>query len=410
MTGQVRIPANPPLAGRMGLIAIVNANLTVACIFGTFSVLLASVQSQLHVSMQWAVLGVSAMTCVSSVSGPYVGQLANKFSLRKMMVTGAALNVAGFAVLAVTNSLVAYLLAYGLLLGFAMTFVGYVLPGTLVTRWFRENQGFALGLTYAPIAAVPMPLLTTRVLGAFGLSTTYWMLTAISAVPLIANFFIVDRPAADSATTTGLDAGESASALPITKLIRQRAMWLVILVATACMSVSYIELGLTVPIARTWGFAAEDAALLMSIYSASGIAGTIASGWIADRLGGNTTLALLASSLSVLCLALVLLPPFSIVAAIFGALGFIVAGVIPATGVALGETVGKQNFSTGFGIFNFACLPVGVLIVPATVAIFARLGTYSPVLFLLALCLALAVALTTAAKRMNSDAFSALRS
>ncbi len=54
--------SNPPLALRMAAIAFVNQNVTVGCIWGSFSVLLGAVEVHLNVGRQLSTLAVPSLT------------------------------------------------------------------------------------------------------------------------------------------------------------------------------------------------------------------------------------------------------------------------------------------------------------------------------------------------------------
>src|ERR1700722_14939898 len=142
--------SNHPLALRMAAIAFVNQNITVGCIWGSFSVLLGAVEARLGVGRELSTLAVPVVNLATAALAPIAGVLAVRYSLRSLMLLGAALSVAGFAMLALTASYPLYLAAFGLLLGPGMA-VGAVLPATLVTRWYRVHRGRALGIVCAPI-------------------------------------------------------------------------------------------------------------------------------------------------------------------------------------------------------------------------------------------------------------------
>jgi len=136
---------NHPAARRMAAIAFLSQNITFACIWGSFSVVLGSVETRLGVGRELSTLAIPVLSLVTAVLAAMAGALATRLSLRLVMMAGAALSTAGFALLALTTSYPLYLIAYGLLLGPAMA-IAVVLPPTLVTRWYLVNRGQALGI------------------------------------------------------------------------------------------------------------------------------------------------------------------------------------------------------------------------------------------------------------------------
>lgn len=367
---------NHPLALRMACIAFVNQNLAIACTFGSFSVLLGAVESRLGVGRELSTLGVPILALASALLAPVAGALATRFSLRLVMLAGALLSVAGFALLAVSATLPLYLVAYGLLLGPGMA-VGVVLPPTLVTRWYVSHGGRALGIVTAPIVITLMPLAATWALQTYGLPTTYAMLAGLSAVSLLVNGFIVDRPPGAEASAGSPDGRAAAGAGQMTEFLRSPSFWSFALAFAASGAGSIILTSHMAPMARSWGFSAALAAALLSIQSFVGIAGNILFGWLADRLGGVRTLALVVFDAAILWMLLLLHPPFALTAVIIGLIGMHGSGAIPALSVALAEAFGRENFSAAFGLANLVNLPLSVVCVPAAALVYARTGSYS---------------------------------
>lgn len=372
---------NPPLAGRMAAIAFLHYNLTLACIWGSFSVLLSAVEARMGVGRELSTLAVPLLNLATALLAPIVGGLATRISLRLVMLVGAALSVAGFVLLALSHSYPLYLLAFGGLIGPSMA-IGVVLPPTLVTRWYQVNRGRALGLVTTPLVVAIVPLLTTWMLQAHGVAATYGMLAALAAIPLVANLFVVEPPA-EAAAPTGAMHGHGAAAAAaaggrsMAQIGRTPRFWAFALAFMASAAASIVLTAHMVPLARTWGFSATLAATLLSVQSFAGMAGTVVFGWIADRLGGARTFALLVFDTAVLWGLLLLHLPFPLAVVLIGLIGVHGAGAVPVMSAALSEGFGAQSFSRAYGLANLANLPVSVVCVPAAALVFARTGSYS---------------------------------
>lgn len=373
---------NHPLAPRMAAIAFLNQNITLACIWGTFSVLLGAVEARLGIGREASTLAIPVLTLASALLAVAVGALATRHSLRLVMIVGAALSTAGFAVLALTASYPLYLAAFGLLLGPGMA-VGVILPATLVTRWYVVNRGRTLGIVTTPVIIALMPLVASWMLHNHGLPATYGLLVALSAVNLVANFFIVDRPPGQEAATAAADGHgahggpAAAGAITMAQLLRTPRFWALSLAFMASAAGSIVLTSHMVPLAQTWGLSAPLAATLLSVMSLVGIAGTIVFGWITDRLGGALTLAILVFDSAVLWLLLLLHLPFPAIVVIIGLIGLHGAGAVPVMSVALGEAFGRESFSRAYGLVNLVNLPISVLCVPAAALVYTRTGSYT---------------------------------
>lgn len=379
--GPAPVVSNHPMAGRMAVIAFLNQNITLACIWGSFSVVLSAVETRLGVGRELSTLAVPVLNLMTALLAAVVGALATRLSLRLVMLIGAALGVAGFGVLALTASYPLYLVAFGLLLGPAMA-IAVVLPPTLVTRWFVVNRGRALGLVSTPVLVAIMPLAAAWTLQSQGLVATYAMLAALAAVSLLANFFIVDRPPGADAAAAAADAGGahgpvSKDAISTPQLLRSAGFWAMALAFMASAAGSIVLTAHMVPIARTWGFSATLAATLLSVQAFAGIAGTVVFGWVADRLGGARALFLVVFDAALLWLLLLLELPFAAKAVVVALIGLHGAGALPVMSVALSERFGRESFSRAFGLTNLVNLPVSVVCVPAAAMVYTQTHSYA---------------------------------
>jgi MFS family permease len=368
---------NHPLAVRMAVIAFLNMSMATACIFGSFSVLLGAVETRLGVGRELSTLAMPAVSLSTAIFAPIMGMLAARYSIRLIMLVGTICSFAGFVLLALTANFTIYLLVFGLLLGPGMA-MGVVLPPTLITRWFVTNRGRVMGIATTPIVIVLVPLISTWTLQTHGVAATYAMLAALSAVPLIANFFIVDNPPASaSSAAQNIDLPKVAPVITTLGVLSTPQFWGFAAAFIASVCSSMIITAHMVPLAKTWGLSPTLAASLLSIQSFAGIFGTLFFGWLVDRLGGGRTLALIAFDAAILWLLLLLPLPFAGKAVIVALIGVHGAGVLPVFNVALSEKFGRENFSRAVGLINLVNLPFTVVAIPAAAIVYARTGSYT---------------------------------
>jgi len=375
----------------MAVIAFINYNLAIACMWGSFSVLLGPVEHRLGISRELSTIAAPAINLATAICAPLAGVLTTRYSLRLVMLAGSLLTVAGYATLALTNSYPLYLLAFGLLLGPGMA-VGVILPGTLVTRWFTQNRGKALGVVTTPAVIGGIPLLVTWVLQSHGLPASYMTLAALSGLSVIANLFIMDRPPADptqAADPHDEHALTDTSIMGMGQIVRSPRFW-ALFIAFAASSMGSITLGAhLVPMVRSWNMSAANGATLLSIFFFSAIAGTIFFGWLADRLGAVLALAILVFNTAICWGFLLFHPSFALLAVLIGIIGADGAGVVPVFSLALSEAFGRESFSRAYGLANLLSLPFSVLCVPAAALIYTRTGSYAGAIAAVALFLAL---------------------
>lgn len=386
---------NHPLAVRMGVIAGVSHNMVIGTIMGSFSLMLASVEQRLGVTGEEAAAGIPLVLVGSSVLAPFVGVLMARFSLRLLLLVGALLTVAGFYILAFTQSYATYLIAYGLFLGPALSLSGAIGPSTLVTRWFNSNRGLALGVVHLPVAMAIIPWLLERGLRAYDPTTLYAIIgTIVGVVTLPLIMLTVDHP--PTPETQAPEPAEQRTAdgsFSIGQLLARPRFWALCIAAIASMTSSVMLGSLLVPMGMSWGFTRAEAALLQSIMSLVGIGGSVLFGWVADKLGGGRSLALIGFNCAVLWLILLQHPPFALAALIIGLIGMHGAGAIPTLGRGLSDAFGQASYSRGFGLNTLISLPFVAIAVVGSARVFTDTGSYDLAIVAIAVFFALAIML-----------------
>ncbi|MDE2405908.1 MAG: MFS transporter [Sphingomonadales bacterium] len=378
---------NHPLALRMGVIAGVCFNVVIGTVMGSFSVMLASAQERLHVPLHQAAVGMLLVLIGSSLTAPFVGVLMAKFPLRRMMQFGALLTTAGFLALAFTHSYTVYLGVYGLCFGPAMTLTGSVGPNTLVTRWFNQRRGLAVGLVNLAILIAIMPERLKVFVDYAGSDAAYLLLAGLCGLIMLPlTLFIQDYPPdhRPAAVAVEAGAGEAAAAartadgsLSMGQLLRQPKLWALCVATSASMTSSILLGSLLIPIGTSWHYTAYQAAVLASIMSLIGIAGGILFGWVADRIGGARTLALVGFDCMVLWLALLLHPPFAGTAVVIGLIGLHGAAAMPALARALSDAFGAASYSRGLGLNTLISLPFSMIAILGSSLLLQKTGSFS---------------------------------
>jgi MFS family permease len=144
------------------------------------------------------------------------------------------------------------------------------------------------------------------------------------------------------------------------------------LIITGAMTLGAI----LVPIAKSWNHTAAQAAMLASIMSVAGMAGSVLFGWIADRIGGARGLALVAFDCGVLWLCLLTGPTLPVLIAIIALLGLHGTGAVPNFSRAISTAFGRENFSRVFGLGSMMALPFAVTAIVGSSAIFEHTKSY----------------------------------
>jgi MFS family permease len=107
---------------------------------------------------------------------------------------------AAFAVMYIARDIWTFSLAYGLLGGVAVSCLGMTPVTALVTRWFPERHGRALGFAFMPILVMLLPPVAGYINVHQGWRTTA-LLAALAALALLPLFALVREPGSRRRTT-----------------------------------------------------------------------------------------------------------------------------------------------------------------------------------------------------------------
>ncbi len=398
---------NHPNAKWMGLIAGLSHNMIVGCLMGSFSVMLASVESRMGVTRAESSSVGALVLFGSALMGAFVGPIMGRYSLRPLMFIGAALMVAGFLTLAFTTSYALYIGCYLLLFGPSMAIAGSVGPATLVTRWFSSNRGLALGLVHLSLVVAVMPLLATWILAHYGAQATYLTMGVLVAVILFpATLAIRDYPPGGGLAGGGLPADgavptapSDAESLTVPQILKNPAFWAIATVAGLIITQIMMLTFNMIQIAASHGITGYDAALLQAIMSFSGMAGSIIFGWVADRIGGGRGMALIAVNCAILLMLLQMDMPYPARAVVTGLLGLHGAGMIPNVSRALAHCFGSGSFSRAFGMQSALSVPFTAVGIWAMGSSFDQTHSYDTALTGIAIMMVIAIPLSLYAAR-----------
>jgi MFS family permease len=405
MTDAAHPVRNHPLARRMLLVAFLMQSTMVACLYGPFTIMLSAVETRTHATRAITALGITLVSLTSGLLAPLAGYLVERFSLRLLAIIGLSLTAMGYALLAVSPGIHAYLLAYGLLIGPGACLSITVVPTVLITRWFAVHRGRALGMLHMPILSMITPLIVVRLLDQYGLPTDYLFLTALIATVIAAAAFIIDRPPADYDASTASGRGAS----PPTRkshglllMLRRPVFWALSL-STTCVLASAITLGThLVPMVTQWGITHMQAATLVSAGSLASIMGALFFGWLADRIGGARTIVLICVSSIAMWGLMLLHPAFPLLIGLVALFGLNMAGVVPAFTLSLSKIFTKEDFGPAYGAGSFVFQGLSPVMAPVAGVIYARTGAYTNTIYLLTVILALGMLLALSAGAARS--------
>jgi MFS family permease len=142
---------------------------------------------------------LSIYIIMSGLPGPLVAMSVNHFGVRKTLVLGSLLTIAGSLLMAtVVTGGVGGMLCYGLLVGAGVATGSAMAAQAGLARWFVRRRSLALSVLYSAGAIggfVAAPLLNRLIETTGTWRAGWWLLAALSAVAAgIALIFVRERP------------------------------------------------------------------------------------------------------------------------------------------------------------------------------------------------------------------------
>ncbi len=229
------------------------------------------------------------------------GRLQDKFGPFWVSLAGGVLVSLGFFLCAFTHSLTYLFICFGVIGGLGNGF-GYATPIPVMSKWFPDKRGLAIGLAvggYGAGSAIFGPLSASYLIPNFGWRATFQILGAIFLVMTIIGAFLLKNPPAGYKPAGWVPAPSSKAAAtaydfsPGETLRTPTFYFMWIAYAFGCTA-GLMVISQLVPFAKSVGIPSTMLASLGLVVGAAGNAsGRILSGWMSDHLGRINVLRLM---------------------------------------------------------------------------------------------------------------------
>ena len=319
--------------------------------FGMWGVVVVfpAVQADFAISREVVSLSYSTTMLGFGAGSILLGRLIDTKGAFVTMVLSAVLVGAGCVIAALAPVYWVFAAAQGLLIGFGSSaaFISLVAD---ISHWFLKRRGLAMAICASGnyVGGALWPKIVELLTRAYDWRTAYFIVAAIIvAGTLPCCLALMRRSPMHSATGAAASSPHSARALGLSPNMLQ--IWLGVAGVGCCVAMSMPQVHI-VAYCVDLGYGVARGAEMLSIMSAGGIVSRIASGLIADRIGGVRTL-LLGSTFQAMALLLYLvsdgLMSLYLVSALFG---LVQGGIIPSYGVIVREYFPPKEAGIRMGI------------------------------------------------------------
>ena len=298
-------------------------------------------------------LAILSFQILCGLVSPIVGGFMDRFAMRWLVVVGAVSMSTGLALLSMATEFWQVILVYILFLPPGMLLTGTLASQTMVSKWFTEKRGVAIGLSAmgTSLGGLTIPLITTALIDAYAWQGALMILAVVSImVPL--NFLILRHEPPAPASEEHADSHPTQTVWTSRQILTSVAFWIPI-VSLIPMNAAFggVQFNLGAYM-QDLGYEQSVAAQLISVTAFTMIIGKMFFGALGDRVDHRWlfwTMAVLVffsmglfegePTITELIIASVMM-------------GFAVGGVMPMMGIAYSSRFGTVSFGKILGYVN----------------------------------------------------------
>lgn len=365
------------------------------------SLLTQPVQETFGVGVEMVMYSLTCGTFVGLFSMPIVGVLLDKVSVRKVFVAGIALFALGLWLVAQSTSIIQYIVIFGVTMALANAMAGAMISSAVVSRWFTDNRGKALGVSAAgtSVGGILIPGLITFWLPDYGWRGTLenLALTLVVLVLPIVLWTIRSWPSdigvQESGDDQGGDAASAAAQLGLKEIVGNPNFWWLALALGLLFSTYTSILSNMTPYASLLGHGKEAASGLIMVVAISGLLGKLAFGVAADMLSHKLTLWIAQLLVLVGFVILAQEPSYALIMLACVSIGLAAGGMLPVWGALIAEIFDLQSYGRAFGLMAPIITILVMLGFPLTGRLFDATGSFALCLWIFSGLMVLSAAL-----------------
>jgi MFS family permease len=250
-----------------------------------------------HFGWSRALFSLLAATAplAAGFSSPAIGSLLDRYGERRIMIAGAAMVALSFLALSRADSAAAFFVIF-IVLGVGITGSTIIPTALVITNWFRERRGLALGIAFAgiPLGGTGVTIFASWIVQRSGFRAGYLAMAipiVVVVIPLLALFMRTAPEAEETRPASGAPEAEL-SGLEVREALGSRSFWM-IAVAEVFFATAGVGLRVhLVPFLTGIGYSPTLAAEILGAMFIFSAIGSSMMGALADRLGGRVTLSL----------------------------------------------------------------------------------------------------------------------
>ncbi len=362
--------------------------MTAGTTFYMYGVLLKPLAEDLDASRFAVGSALSMLMLIGALTGPLIGREVDRRGARGLMLLGTVLMSAGFLAFSRIEGVLGLYVAFGGIVAIGAALLGPITNTALVTNWFQQVRGTALGISQigVSLSGMVMAFVATWLVAAYGWRGT---ILAFSAVPLVlvapvVAAVIVNRPQDRGLLPDGRarEHGTRPPAPPLAEpgslreTLRERDLWLLALLVGLNFAGSGAVIQVIHSHATDLGYSTARAASVLSCMAGAAALGKPLFGTLADRLSPRAAMAGSIGCQVTGLVAILLAPGYADLLGASLVFGLGCGGLIPLFGLLTLARCGVARLGRMMGALLLLMLPFQLLGLPFATAVFDRTGSY----------------------------------
>lgn len=282
---------------QMVAVALVAYVLGAVGMFFAFGLFFNPLSSEFH----WSRESISGFNSISSityaVASPFVGRLADRFGVKRVILTCAVIVGLAFGSQSLLTGHLWHYYALAFVMGAASSGTSALTFGNVISHWFNRSRGLALSILAcgSGLGGIIVPPFAQFLISHYGWREAYFLLglTMLTAGTIPVALVLKDAPSAR--TKEPAPSGATPTSARISKAgILTSYTFLTLLVLAATIGVSYVGvLTHLIPMLTDRGMSAGSAARLFSLLGVAAIGGHLLVGACFDRFRAATVAAVM---------------------------------------------------------------------------------------------------------------------
>ncbi len=364
---------------------------SVGCTSYIFGIYVKPIAAEFGASRMVVTSGMAALLLSGALIAPLLGHWLDKHSIRNTMSLGALLMGVGFACLSQAMAIWQMGLTLVFLVGAGAAMLGPLPSSKLVTNWFSARRGKALGLSTlgTSLGGFVLPPVTAWLILNIGWRGSFICLSLMLLIVVLpfVYFTVIDKPqdlgllvdgeAAATELKSELDAGlEDKPDMGMSTILGNTSFWGIGLCVGCLASAGAVLLTHFAAYSSEFGITLTGAAMVISCYSVTAMAGKIGFGYLADIYDKRLLLRVAIIWLSLFWI--IFLKPHSLSAMMLGGavLGFGSGATMPLWNSLVASCFGRLVFARAMGYMGLLVLPMVLIPMPIGGFIFDATGSY----------------------------------